>query len=672
MDNTKIGLNKKDLYVMKDFYDSTIDGYIDRYKDFIKEPAPLQEQFAKDMFEIVATDIDTSNITVLSARCGVGKSTFVSSLISYFCTYDNYAYRQSEAVGAIVVTDKLDRLVEYQDKPQHIQSFWGEENEDVNIKKYSTYISSNDDKSAMSLLIESQYKPIVLLSTQRYFSMSDEQREMLFEYYYVDWNKNKTKMTREIIIFDEKPYFSNTLRLEVKNLNDCSTALQNGIPECPQNRENKDWLLQEYRRYRDKMENLLREKEKTNSNVDRFYWKDKNTNNLTSNDDRFFELIEKNKSTIAKEYPNVMTDLRAFKTIMTEGAFFTTTKKSRNQEYRTFFELYQDNKSKFYLGQNKVKCFVFDATADIDPDYKLDYVKIIDCSKYNTPINLTINFLNVASSKSQLVNSSNSESQIKAIYKTIKEYCYQKGFGNTLIVTYKPIEEKFKGSDFMINHFGGIKGMNEFLECSKFAHVGNNRFDPFVYFIKYISQKPELLKMLKGMDELTSREYIKNSVKMTKGLFENSVLNNIMFKSILADFEQNIFRTAIRNYNNGKEVNVYTFWNCDTFNELNNMIESRLSPYGVNFEYLGVPDQVNRVKTENRKTKNGIKTNPQKIFEWIETKKNNNVELFKISDMLDETKLTRKQYEKAIEHNYSVRMFFNNNKTNKKGWYKIS
>lgn len=665
----KIGISRKELHATNGLYDTVTEGFLDRYKDFIEFPAPQQLQFAKDMFNLIATDVDTSKVAVIPGRCGIAKSTFIRSLASYYSTYDHFEYREDAAIGIIIVTDQLERLAEYQEKPHHVQSIWGDEKNIKSMEKYSTYISSDSKvKSAIQLLIESQYKPTVLLSTQRYFSMPDEQREMLFEYYYVDCKKQKIKQKREILIFDEKPYFTDTLKIEVRNFNDCSTALQNGIPENSKNREDKDWILKEYRLFRSKMENLLREKEKTSVNADYFYWREKDTTDITSDDKRFFELLEKHKTAIAKEYQNALTDLRAFKLLMTDGAFFITKKKNKHQEYETYFELYRDNRNKFYLNQNKIKCFVFDATSDIDPDYPTDYIHMVNCNQYNIPLNLKINLLDVPSSKSQIVNGDNAESQICAIYKTIRSYCFQQGFGNTLIVTYMTIKDKFKSSDFDVLYFGNIKGSNEFCNYTKFAHVGNNRFDPFAYFIKLIAKNPKVLDSLKMQNEEKSREHINATMKMANGLFHSSDMNNIMFRSISADFEQNIFRTAIRNFNNTAQVVVYVFWNCKTFETLNNMIIARYEPFKVEFQYMGVPLETQKAKTENRKSKNGTQTNSQKILHWYEERKKGDV--FKLSEMLDELKITNDDLKNA-KKNKVVSLILKDSRTKKQGYYKV-
>lgn len=659
---------------MNDFYNTSEEGFIERYKDYMESPHNLQLEFATDMFRLIATDTDTSKLTVIPGRCGISKSVFTTALLSYFCTYDHFKYRGKEAIGAVVVTDKLDRLKNFQNDPKHVQSVWGEEKDPIGIMKYSTYISSTDnDKTAMELLIESQYKPIVLLTTQRYFSMSDEQRAMLFEYQYVD-HKKSYKMNREILIFDEKPYFSTAIPLKIKNFNDCSTALQDGIPANNKSRDDKDWVLQEYRKFRDKMENLLREKERDSDSTEQFYWMDKNTKNLTSNDERFFEILDEYKTSICKEYPSAMTDFRSFKKLMTEGAFFTTIKKTQHQDYKTYFQLFQDNKDKFYLGQNKVKCFVFDATADIDFDYRLDYVKMINCTKYNVPLKMTINFVDVPASKSTIVNGGNSKDQIKIINETIKDICIHKGFGDTLVITYGNIEKHFKNGDTITGHFGGTTGSNAFIKCSKLAHVGNNRFDHFAYFLKLIAKRPQILESLKTMGEAKSREFLSDAIKLSKtvpkGIFDSSPLNDIMFSTIMADFEQNIFRTAIRNYDNDKDIVVFTFWNCSTFEPLNHMIEERYTPYGVKFEYMGIPTAVTKMKTELRKAKDGGKTIPQKILDWY--RKQPKEKVFKLSVMLSELAITNKQFQKAKDKNTSIKNTFEKSITERQGYYKVS
>lgn len=597
-------------------YDAPADGFLERYHDFMERPAPEQVEFTKDMFHLIAEDTDTEKITVIPARCGIGKSITVAALISYFCLDDAYLYREQNSVGLIVVTDNLERLSDYQNDPAHPKSIWSDGIKKSKIERFSTFISSDDSKTAMEQLVQSQYKPIVLLTTQRYFSMSDEQRDMLFEYYY-DNMVIRQKLKREIVIFDEKPYFYETKQITSRCINDCLTALQEGIPECLENRTDKDWLLQEGRASRNRIERLLREKEKTEDG-DRFFWKDVYSTNLTSNDEQFFELLNKHKATITKAFPNAITDFRSLKKLMTEGAFFTTQRKSAGQEYKTYFELIQDNRDKFYLGQNKAKFFVLDATSDIDPDYKVDYVNMIDCTKYNIPLNLKIYFMDVSTSKSKLVNRMDSLKHIEAIAEALNAQLHD-AQSDRLLVTYKSIAGSFQSCSDDAGYFGKFRGTNKFIRYSNLAHVGNNRFADFTYFVKFLVQHPQVLKYLQTLDETKSRNFIRGATKLSKGKFDSGALHEIMCNSILVDFEQNIFRTSIRSFQNGNKVHIYVFWNCEMFERLNELIQQRYEQYGVEFEFMGVPPSIDRLNTECRKPKNNKATKPQKAIRYLES-----------------------------------------------------
>ena len=66
-----------------------------------------------------------------------------------------------------------------------------------------------------------------------------------------------------------------------------------------------------------------------------------------------------------------------------------------------------------------------------------------------------------------------------------------------------------------------------------------------------------------------------------------SIITSVMLRCMLADFEQNIFRLAIRNYSNTETVHIWTFYNFNDslYSELSSMIEERYKPYGTIFEY---------------------------------------------------------------------------------------
>ena len=142
---------------------------------------------------------------------------------------------------------------------------------------------------------------------------------------------------------------------------------------------------------------------------------------------------------------------------------------------------------------------------------------------------------------------------------------------------------------------------------------------------------------------------------------------------MLADFEQNIFRLAIRNYANTENVHIWTFYNVDDalYKELSSMIEDRYKPYGTVFEYEDTPEELKIEKVKDRKPPNGKKmTNVQKIISWREQLQQGTE--YKIQTLLKETGLTDKQLQKAKSNNEVLAKILESDKTDKKGYYKVS
>jgi hypothetical protein len=599
----------------------------------------LQKQFAQDAYEILANDTDTSHITVFPARCGVGKSLAVKALINFAVRQNTMVDWIKDMVGLVIITDQLNRLKEYHAVDDTVcKNIVDYGYPDLQHTHYCTYISSRDDtKTAAELLAESEYRPVVLLSTQRYFSLSDSQRERLFTYR-VKGRNETIHYARRIVIFDGKPYFYMTKSLKISNLNDVSTALYQGIPSTELD---KDWIVGEYRFFQEKLEDIFQKKEKIKTDEDIFYWRDINCKTITRNDERFFQIIEKYKQDIERVKPTAYADLQDFRRLMAEGAFFYTTKKHKTQSYETRFELYTDNVDKFYINKDKAKFFVFDGTADIDPDYQLPYIKMIPCEKYNIPLPLSISQYNVNTSKSHITGNNNDK-----ILNAIKDDIIKRvGNSPTLIATYQYKKKYFDNPNMTTAHFGNLKGFNAYINNFHMAHVGLNRCHHFNYFLAWLSKNPVEYEKLKIYSEENSRDYIKQKTTPVKGVFEDSGMNDIMYKSIMVDFEQNIFRSAVRDYANTKPVTVLCYWSNEVYAPLNEMIKKRYKPYNAIIEFNPAPETIAQAKIANRKTSSGTRTAPQRIVEWFESQPKGRY--FNVKEFLEETKISARQFKDA-------------------------
>ena len=99
---------------------------------------------------------------------------------------------------------------------------------------------------------------------------------------------------------------------------------------------------------------------------------------VTEDDNRFKKLIDRYRLELNKFDGNAYRDILAVIQLVEEGATFTSRKlksKSSNSEYANSFFIVIDNSDK--LIDIGAKIFVFDGTADIDPDYDRGFINMV-------------------------------------------------------------------------------------------------------------------------------------------------------------------------------------------------------------------------------------------------------------------------------------------------------
>ena len=174
-------------------------------------------------------------------------------------------------------------------------------------------------------------------------------------------------------------------------------------------------------------------------------------------------------------------------------------------------------------------------------------------------------------------------------------------------------------------------------------------------------------KELSEMSKEESLNYLTNLVQKQDC---QDFLNDVTIRCILADFEQNIFRLAIRNYGNTDNVHIWTFYNAEggIYNGLSAAIEKRYQQYGVRFEYEDSPIEFQIGKIQDRKPPEGKEeTNAQKILNWRNSLPDKTG--YKVQDLLKGTGLTNKQFQKAKSKNPLLANILKADKTDKKGYY---
>ena len=144
-----------------------------------------------------------------------------------------------------------------------------------------------------------------------------------------------------------------------------------------------------------------------------------------------------------------------------------------------------------------------------------------------------------------------------------------------------------------------------------------------------------------------------------------SKFNNVMYHSILADIEQNLYRTKIRNIDNTDIVTYTILFNTNQYKQLIDLLKNRYGSLGANINVIDTPLEIKLLKSKERKQE----TNAQKILNWLSTKTKGSV--FHIKDMLCDLNLNQKQFQRIKNKNTAIKELFCSMKISK-GKYRIN
>ena len=592
------------------------------------EAKSLDADLRSFLDEHINEDTDTSKISVFPIPCGVGKSEYITYLL---------ADALQNHYGLIVVTDTLDRLNKYASSQQNEQL---SEYIQRNISKISILNFDNIADEITTLHL----KPIILMTTQRYFNLTREEIIKLTANHICKRSK---------IVFDEKIYLLESRKLTVKTLNDIATALSEGLDNTVDEKEKK-YLITEYEELNQELQKRLVENEQQNNDLQNFkreVWFDSNGLTIT---DRFNTLISKYKNQLKRYNSDILKDLRAINKLLFDGVITSQkvkTKKS-NQDYKNYFTVVINNADKLVDIGSKV--FVLDGSADISPEYLLNCIDMVDCSQFNRDLSkLSINVVNVNTSKTKLESN---DDKTQRLIRTIIDYIKSQPNNIDTVFTYQSIEKYFENEFEYVNHFGNIKGRNNYRNVKNICQVGLNRWSELIY-------------MLYANEIGYYNDFNKSHIKR---IYDLEHINNIRCRLILADIEQNLFRCKIRNIDNTDSC-IYTLI-CSIYEKsaifkdyqpLIDMLKSRYEKLGATVNVIDTPTNFKLFNMETRKQD----TQSKRILDWLSNKDKGFV--FKISAMKKDLSMSDKQFEKIKSKNKVIDGLFKKMSTNKKGYYQI-
>ncbi len=536
---------------------------------------------------------NTGCVTVLPIRCGLGKSTYIRHRIS-----DTL---RNGGNGLIVITDAIDRMDEYLNGEDVLSQF---------LQRNRNKVALLTNQTVSDELKTQWQKPILIMTTQRYFNLT---RTEIMDFIRYSGGK------RDKIIFDEKPYLIEQRQIDIGTFNDVDTALHSAIDDTVDPTE-KTWIINQWENLRNQIETVISNYESMNENQMEI-WHCNHNDTMTVNDERFFTFVNKYRMKLNQFDITVYANILAIRQLIYEGATFTS-KKLSSGEYRKYFSVSIDNSDKLLnLGAD---VFVLDGTADINPEYNVHYVNMIDCREFLIPLsNLTINLVNIPTSKNQLCRPG---SYSQGIIQCIKDYLITEPEDTNVIFTYKQIENQFKNDFPYVEHFGNIKGGNQYRNDTSIAQVGLNRYPDITY------------KQIAYLTKLLEHNFGNHSV--TRWIGHNAV-ENVMNLSLLADIEQNLFRSKIRNVDCTDHITYTIFLNTTAYS---NLIELMIDRYekelGATINVIQSPAGYQVLKSKVRNT--DAKTNVQIVMEWLGSQPKGRE--FSPVDLRSECGLTKEQY----------------------------
>ncbi len=442
--------------------------------------------------------------------------------------------------------------------------------------------------------IEVEYSPILAVTTERFSRMSRESVIDRYKYFH-----NGTKK-REFIIIDEKPII---LRNNSISLNDIH-YLKKILLEYPPNR-NKSSLYSKKKldilNKLDSIEKLLISYINDYNEYDNFFILPENIDFITD-----WKKVFGNK--YYKETDNIE---QMFQT----GIVWN--------KYKNNFYLVQD--TTFNTGD--IKTFIFDGTASMTLEYRSRDFVTIKMDDYKDFNNLTFH----------VINESISKSRIKEDPKKLTVICdwINSDFHtNTYVISYREalgykvnqeLTKRLKNNNNIvldnnkIAYFGNTKGKNLWNKCNNMVQIGWNIFDSGSYIAKYLSlnsdKREKLISLKNNPNEIHS------FLEITRGKFDNFGIQVYKEFDMIVNFEQEVFRTNIREFSSTEDVNIYIFLhdNKETQN-FKDLIGVRFWGCKIVKGKIKIFEKYNNDKYLNSNGKENIK----KFIEWLDKKLDNN------------------------------------------------
>lgn len=521
-------------------------------------------------------------VSALSIPCGSGKSTALTKLI-----YD--AIQRDNGEGLVIVTDSVDRMAEYWD---------AESSNPVFDDAFLRFIRRNQSNVAVinsqnydQMKIRQRYAPVVVLTTQRYFSWTQERIKELLR-----WEKG----TRPLIIFDEAPYLNTERDVTAASINAVSSALYMCIEAADEEScyaKHKAIALWEKIRV-----TLLASMEKLEYTPELQYAFISGKEDDTFNE--FLTYVQEHRSKLDTNTLKIVQMAEDVMRLLQGWGVYSHRNTEKSGKYESKFTVHVDYRE--LLTGLGAKVIVLDGTADVSPMYDEDYIHKLPTRSYSRSLSfLTIKLCDISTGESEV------RDDLIGTAKMIHAYldAATNHDHNRVIFSSEKMEAAFRSCGYdkeHTGHFNNIKGLNTYNRAANIAQVGLNRKPPVDYLTLDLARNENIRTQL--IEDAESEGLIAAMDNARKAL---DYSKTTMTRHVLADMEQNMYRGIIRNADNTQPFTYYVFFDHTQYQELIKEIHNRYDPLDATIEIIA------RDKIEIFREKSAIDERIEDTETWL-------------------------------------------------------
>ena len=574
----------------------------------------------KDLINLIAKDEDhKGQVSVAPMLCGMGKSTAISQIIRQ--VLEN---QEQTGNGLLVITDRTHRLWEYmQPRDPELRKYLEDNAENVTIL--------DSDSIADGALSRKDYTPVLLMTTQRFFSLSHD--DVLK---YLNWNLG----TRPLVLIDERPEIRRNIGIDSNVIGEMRSSLRNVFQGQASLVEGSFTpLLRDCETVIQSMQN-----DYTEQFAYRFLWKPDYSRfqpvyqgmGINAVDELNRHRMELGGGQSSQQSDNAYQSIHALLGMREEPGLVQSTRRDGTgdqKQYNVVIGTMADNSH--CIQDIPAKVIILDGTAEISPEYLLDnYDFRWDCETKRPLTHLKLRIIKLNTTKSKLRG--DKEYRVM-VGRAVRQYV------DALEIRNDPSWAMFTYQDYLAemnktikapftDYFGDIVGKNDFNEAKHIVQIGLNRYPDWVYF-RYLLEYHEEFKQTLSPVPLYHHEYetfqhsqetkpeecmIKEQAQKINEFKQRnaSELNDIMCRSLFAECEQMIFRGIIRNADCAEDYTYHMFIDAESYPGLISQMIDRYLPLGAKIEIIDTPPLAILYGHMTRQGRNGKQTQIQSLVNW--------------------------------------------------------